>query len=137
MKKVLLLITLSLIVAGCSKDKVNKELREFIRSQEHDEYLIGWWVNTDDADSYILYDDVDFKKIHAYRDKDGVVSKEDSHHYWYTKDGELYSLREATPLTGVLECQISYRLSDDKQTLMVKDAYGQFFDAYRKVDPPL
>lgn len=100
---------------GCS-ERLNKDLREMVSSKPHDERLFGWWkVIDDDFEHYICFDDKEFRYIHADYLSDGTLNRTESS-YWYTEGNVLYLFKQATPLTGIIDSDIEYSLSEDLQT---------------------
>lgn len=100
---------------GCY-GRLNEDLREMVESKPHDERLYGWWkVIDDEHENYICFDDKEFRYIHADYLSDGTLNRTESS-YWYTEGNVLYLFRQATPLTGIIDSDIEYSLSEDLQT---------------------
>ena len=112
-KYVSILLSL-LLLCSCSPDSKNREMIEFVRSQEHDPRLVGWWESIPDAEELFYYDGT----------------------YWYTKDDVLYFMKKATVLTGVITANVDYRISDDNNYLLMKGTDGAFEPSRRRIDVP-
>ena len=126
-KRIIIIFTLLIIAAvasgGCTK-RINEDLREFVASQPHDEQLFGWWKRLKDVRGYICFDDKEFKYIDAHYGNDGTLVRLESW-YWYTNNGILSLRRQATPLTGIIDSDFGYCLSEDLQTLYYIESSGE------------
>ncbi len=92
-----------------------------VRSKEHDERLFGWWQFCNDENEYIYYDDIEYKEFYGIRNEDGTIEKEaNSYTYWYTENGVLYTLMDATPLTGIIDAYMEYKISEDGNTFLTR-----------------
>ena len=133
MKKIVFLFTLSLMLTACSVEKKNDEMHQFVASQEHDERLFGWWQLVNQPTNYLYYDNVTFNVGRASEGEDGSITRYDSYWYWYTYDMNIYEIRDATPLTGLISSHVEYRISEDGEYLMHREGDGVFVNALKRV----
>ncbi len=134
-KYVSILLSL-LLLCSCSSDSKNREMIEFVRSQEHDPRLVGWWESIPDAEELFYYDGNTFEKLSFIIESDGTLVEYGPGTYWYTKDDVLYFMKKATVLTGVITANVDYRISDDNNYLLMKGTDGAFEPSRRRIDVP-
>lgn len=135
MKKIVNLFTLSLMLTACSVEKKNDEMHQFVAEQEHDERLFGWWQSIKNPSSYVFYD-VSFYILLATADDSGIITLPEKCWYWYTKDMWRYLIRDTTPLTGLIDSCIEYRLSDDNEYIQ-EEINGVFTNILKRVHDEL
>ena len=121
-----------LMCSACSKDTINQEMHEYIKTKEHDEALYGWWQLTSDPMQYILFEECDFKLVDGRLSDDGKFTTNHRGYYWYTDSGRLYTLRNATWKVGTTESYTDYQMSEDNMSILMLDAAGNYFVAYTK-----
>ena len=51
-----------ILTSSCSRDIINQEMHDYIKTKEHDESLYGWWQSCDDPNQYLLFEDKDFNE---------------------------------------------------------------------------
>ncbi len=135
------MITITLLAISCSGEKQNAGLAEYLRNQEHDPALVGWWQSVNDPDEYLCFDDADFRQIKA-RPANSTDAGETNfgselveYHwgwYWYTAGGVLYSVKCASNTTYMYEVGVEYRVSEDGQYLLEKDHSDAFITTWRR-----
>jgi len=136
MKRLVFITILVVLLSACSKDKQNAEMHQFVAEQEHDERLFGWWQSINSLSDFVYYDSVTYEQYNATKEASGTFRKWGQHWYWYTKDMWLYGIRDATPLTGLIDSRIEYRISDDNEFILTK-VNGDFTQSYKKVHEEL
>jgi hypothetical protein len=124
------------MLTACSVEKKNDEMHQFVASQEHDERLFGWWQIINSPTNYVYYDNDNYNHNSCIIDESGNIKAYDTCWYWYTKDMWIYVIRDATPLTGLINSRIEYRISDDNEYILTK-VNGEFSESYKKVHEEL
>jgi len=133
MNKILCFITIIVVICSCSPDSKNREMIEFVRSQEHDSRLVGWWESVHVPEEFFYYDGNTFELLSLIRETDGSYSEFGHGAYWYTKDGELYFMKKASVFTGIMSANVGYRISDDLEYLLMKEPDGTFDPSCRRI----
>lgn len=137
MKKIALIFLLCIpFFNACSKIEENKDMHEFIRNQEHDPMLFGWWQLIQDEQEFLFFDNDPFKLINALINQEGILTESHNGRFWYTNNRILYVVKEATAKTGIIQSKVEYKLSASSDSIMMKDADGVFFPSYRRVEKP-
>lgn len=126
----ILFLILGFAITSCSS-KMNNELYEFVSQQEHDSSLFGWWKPANPDNLYSFFDGDSFRVTFASMGQDGTLQNKVSSTFWYTFNGKLYYVREATPVTGPIKSNYEYKFSDDGNTILVKDSEN-WIDWYYK-----
>ena len=122
-----------ILTSSCSRDIINQEMHDYVKTKEHDESLYGWWQSSDDPNQYLLFEDKDFKLVDGIISEDGIFTSKHSGHYWYTECERLYIIRDGTWKVGSTESFTEYKISDDNLSILMMDSNGQYFIAYTKV----
>lgn len=132
MRSFLISILALILTSSCSRDLINQEMHDYIKSKEHDEALYGWWQSSNDSNQYLLFEDKDFKLVDGIITEDGVFSSKHSGYYWYTECERLYIIRDATWKVGSTETFTEYKISEDNLSILMMDSDGEYFIAYTK-----
>lgn len=133
MRLFLLSILAFILTSSCSRDLINQEMHDYIKTKEHDEALYGWWQSCNDSNQYLLFEDKEFKLLYGRITEDGVLTSKHSGHYWYTECERLYIIKDATWKVGSTESFTEYKISEDNLSILMMDSNGEYFIAYTKV----
>lgn len=134
-KHLLTLLLIIPIIGACSKNSQNQEMQDLVNSKEHDSQLFGWWQRADENTQYIFFDDSLFK-MELYSTESGLLTQYSKETYWYTENGVLYSFKKATELTGIIRSEEKYELSDDGDSLTLKESDTGYVPTYNRVSHP-
>ena len=129
----IIFLILGFVITSCSS-KTNNELYEFVSQQEHDSRLFGWWKPANPDNLYSFFDGDSFRVTFASMGQDGTLQNKVSSTFWYTLNGMLYYVREATHITGPINSNYEYKFSDDGNTILVKDSENWIDWYYKESD---
>jgi len=136
------ILLVALLLSSCTGKKQNTYLAEFLKTHEHDPALIGWWESVKDPDEMLFFDDTDFRQIKARpNSSDNTADDSDDstdlyeYHwgwFWYTENGVLYSVKQASRTTEIYEVGVEYKVSEDGEFLLEKDHTGSFITTWKR-----
>ena len=122
------------LLQACSYKEQISDMKVYLSRQEHDPALAGWWTSTRDDNDFLFFNDEDFTQVKAHYGADGSLLITHNEWFWYTADGVLYSVKEASRTADMFEIGIEYRISEDGEILLERDTQGNFKENWRRSD---